>query len=93
MAAKGTLGKIFTLLTLVFITLLVIVIIRTFTLAPRKISAPECKPYDTDFIKADGNVVKRFQQALRFKTVSTAPHVYNAEELVKLREFIVKCEY
>ena len=92
MAAKESLKRIFSLLFLIFSIVLVIVIVRTFTLAPRKISAPECKPYDTDFIKADRDVVQRFQQALQFQTISYSPHVYNRDELVKLREFIIKCK-
>lgn len=75
-------------LGLALLVLLVVVLIRTFTLQPRTIKAPECKPLDTDFIQADKNLVGRFRKALQYQTVSWAKHDYNSSELTKLREFI-----
>lgn len=49
----------------------VIIVARTFTYTVSSIEKPACSPIDSDYIKADDEAIRRFQQALRYKTVST----------------------
>ncbi|ELT99544.1 hypothetical protein CAPTEDRAFT_222768 [Capitella teleta] len=90
MAARRFVSSVCGFLSSIFALLLIIVITRTFVLAPRKHSAEPCQPQDTDFIKVEGELLERFQAAIRFQGVSYTPHVYNGEELAKTRDFIIK---
>ncbi|KAL4226044.1 hypothetical protein ACF0H5_014032 [Mactra antiquata] len=79
-------------LFLVFISVIVsIVVIRTFTLQTRQLDVLSCKKSDLDFIEAGhgSEALKRFQDAIRFRTVSTAISDYNTEELAKFVQYIV----
>lgn len=74
--------------------IMAIVVIRTFTWHIRAIDKQECKSVDTDFIKADRNLLSRFQQALKFKTVSTLPgdarhNVALQMQLLQLQKYII----
>jgi hypothetical protein len=68
----------------------VIVIVRTFTLVPRQDVVIACKTTDKDYIKMTDDILKRFQQSLQFKTVSTKPGEVNRDQLLGLDNYIQK---
>jgi len=79
--------------TAMFVVLVVTaaVIVRTFTVKPRTILAPPCTEDESGFIRADKEMIKRFQTSLKFETISWEPGVYNVEELLNIQEFIKSC--
>ena len=68
----------------------VIVIIRTLTLVPLNKGEKECKPLDSDFIKADRELLKRFQGALQFQTISRSASEISTTELRNIQTYIRK---
>ncbi|XP_076070913.1 N-fatty-acyl-amino acid synthase/hydrolase PM20D1.2-like isoform X1 [Mytilus galloprovincialis] len=70
--------------------LLVIVLVRTFTLVPRKDAVIACKTADSDFIKLTDQIVKRFQRALQIKTISFKRGEYNRDQLLLLSSHLEK---
>ncbi len=83
---------VITTIVSLFLLFVVIILVRTFTLTPRIVQAPECKKSDADFIPVDAARLTRFQTALRFKTVSRSPGDQNFDELLKMQKFIVSCK-
>ena len=83
------LGKsiVFTLFALIFLVM-VIITARTLTLTAREEELEECTPMDTDFIKADKQLIGRFCKAITFKTISRNPGDYNRAELLQLQDYI-----
>ena len=86
----GLLRTFINLLLLGITVIIVVIVLRTATLKPRSIKGPPCKPEDSDFIRADKNVITNFRTALSFQTISKAPHDYNIEELLKYQQFLIQ---
>ena len=84
----GLCSKVVKLFLALFLVVTAIVLIRTLTLAPKNVTEQECNPLDSDFIKADNELLKRFQTALQFATVSRSTIDLNTVELLKLQNFI-----
>lgn len=82
--------NVFSIIWIVLFTITVIVILRTISLSHRKDDVTFCKSTDMDYIKATNEIVKRFQDSLRFKTVSTKQGDYNREQLVLLNNYLEK---
>ncbi|XP_052781176.1 N-fatty-acyl-amino acid synthase/hydrolase PM20D1.2-like isoform X3 [Mya arenaria] len=78
-------------ISFVFLSLVAIVLIRTFTLNVRNIDVSECTSSDADFIEVGihSDALKRFREALRIKTVAREPHDYNSAELLQLVDYII----
>lgn len=76
---------------LIFCVIIAIVVIRTFTLQTHEMDILSCKKSDLDFIEAGhgSEALKRFRDAIRFKTVSTAISDYNTEELTQYVQYII----
>ncbi|KAK3610576.1 hypothetical protein CHS0354_009016 [Potamilus streckersoni] len=72
----------------VFCTVLLVIVVRTFTLTVRSDGVKQCEKLDHDFIPATEEVLERFRKAIRFQTVSQELHVYNRPELERLLDFI-----
>ena len=83
-------NKTFSLIVVAVSCVMCVIIIRTWTLSFRSDRVRPCKSSDADFIAATDDVISRFQQALRFKTVSLKPHVYDTEQLGRFGKFIGK---
>ena len=81
---------IFTVVCVACMLICVIVIVRTFTLVPRQDVVIACKTTDKDYIKMTDDILKRFQQSLQFKTVSTKPGEVNRDQLLGLDNYIQK---
>lgn len=76
---------------LLFITaLLLVVVIRTFTLHTRQLDVQPCKKSDKDFIEIGpgSEALGRFQTALRIQTVARERSDYNRLELKSLQDHI-----
>ncbi|RUS75375.1 hypothetical protein EGW08_016865, partial [Elysia chlorotica] len=69
--------------------LAVVLIVRTVHLSRRPAQASECKPTDSDFIPLSEERLQRFQNALRFESVSHDSGDSNYEEMFKFGEFII----
>ena len=87
------LGHIVTVSCSLFFLLIVVLLVRTFTLTPRAIPAPPCDASEATFIALDQPRLDRFRQALRYKTISQEGGVVNADQLLKLQQFIKKCKF
>ena len=72
--------------------LMLIITARTLSVTTREIEAEECKPIDTDFIKADSQLLSRFQEAIRIPTISRNPGDYNIKELLDIQRHIKSCK-
>lgn len=87
---KMSCKQIFTVVFVACMLICVIVIVRTFTLVPRQDVVIACKTTDKDYIKITDDILKRFQQSLQFKTVSTKPGEVNRDQLLGLDNYIQK---
>ena len=81
---------IFSVVCVACMLICVIVIVRTFTLVPRQDVVIACKTTDKDYINMTDDILKRFQQSLQFKTVSTKPGEVNRDQLLGLDNYIQK---
>ena len=70
-----------------------VLIVRTIIMSQRPLPTKECKATDEDFIPLSEERLSHFQQALRFKTVSEAPHVYNTHELQRFGDFLIASKF
>ncbi|XP_012935587.1 N-fatty-acyl-amino acid synthase/hydrolase PM20D1.2 [Aplysia californica] len=68
---------------------MIILVVRTVYLSRRSVPAKECKASDTDFIPLSQPRLQRFQQALRFRSISEERGVFNADQLQKLGDFLI----
>ena len=73
---------------LVLFVIVIIIIIRTATFSVRLDSVRSCRLTDDDFIRVTDDVLTRFQEVLRFKTISTNQHQYDTIELQKMVDFV-----
>ncbi|XP_031566346.1 N-fatty-acyl-amino acid synthase/hydrolase PM20D1.2-like isoform X2 [Actinia tenebrosa] len=72
------------------LTLCVVIITRTIQFSfPKTVHKP-CQASDDDFIHADDNVLGRFSQAIRFRTIARGDGDYDRQELLKLQNFLLK---
>ena len=92
--ASSEVGKnvIFLLFALIFLVM-VIITARTLTISNREEELEECTPMDTDFIKADKDLVGRFRKAITFQTISRNPGDYNRKELLEIQDYIKSSEF
>ena len=81
---------IFSVVCVACMLICVIVIVRTFTLVPRQDVVIACKTTVKDYINMTDDILKRFQQSLQFKTVSTKPGEVNRDQLLGLDNYIQK---
>ncbi|KAH9523726.1 hypothetical protein Btru_040736 [Bulinus truncatus] len=73
------------------LTLLIAVLaFRTIYLSQREPVVSECQASDTDFIELTDERLARFQEALRFKTISYDDIDYNKDDLTRYVHFIIK---
>ena len=91
MSSQAVKTFLFILFGLVF-TLMLVITTRTLALTTRDVKFEECKPLDTDFIKADKKLIERFQKAVRIPTISRNPGDYNTEELLQIQKHIRQCK-
>ncbi|KAK0063844.1 carboxypeptidase PM20D1.2, partial [Biomphalaria pfeifferi] len=70
--------------------LIAVLLCRTIYLSKRGTQVAECKSSDSDFIELTDSKLNKFQEALRFKTVSYDDIDYNKEELGKYVKFIIQ---
>ncbi|XP_055883024.1 N-fatty-acyl-amino acid synthase/hydrolase PM20D1.2-like [Biomphalaria glabrata] len=70
--------------------LIAVLLCRTVYLSKRGPQVAECKSSDSDFIELTDSKLNKFQEALRFKTVSYDDIDYNKEELGKYVKFIIQ---
>nr|XP_022296834.1 N-fatty-acyl-amino acid synthase/hydrolase PM20D1-like [Crassostrea virginica] len=82
------LRKLCTCVGLVLFVIVIIIIIRTATFSVRLDSVRSCRLTDDDFIRVTDDVLTRFQEVLRFKTISTNQHQYDTVELQKMVDFV-----
>lgn len=81
------------LLAASLLTLCVVIITRTIQFSfPKTVHKP-CQASDEDFILADDKILRRFSEAIRFRTVSRDVGDYDREELLKLQNFLLKGKY
>ena len=73
---------------LVLFVIVIIIIIRTATFTVRLDPVRSCRLTDDDFIRVTDDVLTRFQEVLRFKTISTNQHQYDTVELQKMVDFV-----
>ncbi|CAH1783895.1 unnamed protein product [Owenia fusiformis] len=81
-------GKTTLLLGGFFLILFLIIIIRTLTFGDKPPGVIDCDPKDTDFIKAEGDVLENFRKALQFETIARKEHDFNREPMLQYVEFI-----
>ena len=82
------LSLIVTFLTCFVLLFVAIIAIRTFVVSPRVLHFKSCKSNDDDFIKLDDVRTKRFQDSLRFRTVSYEKGKQNLDELLSFQKYI-----
>ena len=70
--------------------IVLIVIVRTVKFSHHPTASVPCLPSDLDYINADETVIKRFQKAITFETVSYDVGIYNRGELHKFLQFILE---
>ena len=83
-------------LLLVFLAICVlicVVLLRALLLRKLPPESDICSPSEDDFIALDDAAIKRFQAAIRFRTVAHAIHDYDREQLRLLSDHIVDSEY
>ena len=83
-------------LQLVFLAisvLICVVLLRALLLRQLPPESDICSPSEDDFIALNDAAIKRFQAAIRFRTVSRAMHDYDREQLRLLSDHIVDSEY
>jgi len=70
-----------------------VILLRTLLLQKLPPESDICSPSEDDFIALDDAMIKRFQAAIRFRTVSRAKHEYDREQLRLLCDHIInsKC--
>lgn len=77
------------------LVLLSICLFRAIVLFPTPAELDKCASAG-DHVRIDEStrpgLVSRFSQALRIQTVTRAPHVYDAAQLIELRSFLRKCK-
>jgi len=84
----------FLLLTFFAICLLFgVVLLRTLLLQKLPPESDLCNPSEDDFIALDDAMIKRFQTALRFRTVSRNVGVYDTEQLRLQNDYIINSEF
>jgi len=70
-----------------------VVLLRTLLLKKLPPESEMCSPNEDEFIALDDSIIKRFQTALRFKTVSRNIGDYDREQLRLQNDFIVNSKY
>lgn len=71
------------------IGLLTVVVVKTLLLHPPPHESEPCHVNESDFIALEPSMVGRFQQALRFQTISQSVGDYSEEQLNRFVEFII----
>lgn len=84
----GTTARVCQVLALLSLALLALLLIRAATFPSMQPEVTECKPLDTDFIQADAGLKGRFQEALRFQTITRALNDTNLEEIDRMHQFL-----
>ena len=78
----------------VFVTvassLLLVALVKTLLITKPSTDAPPCHRGDVDFIPADDERMERFSEALRLKTISYKPHVYDGDAMKEFHRFLEK---
>ena len=77
------------LIFLAICVLICVVLLRALLLHQLPPESDICSPSEDDFISLDDAAIKRFQAAIRFRTVSRAMHDYDREQLRLLSDHIV----
>jgi len=83
------------LLLLAFLAVCVlfgVVLLRTLLMRKLPPESDICSPSEEDFIALNDAVIKRFQAAIRFRTVSRAAHDYDKDQLKLLDDHIINSE-
>ena len=70
-----------------------VILLRTLLLQKLPPETDICSPSEDDFIALDDAMIRRFQAALRFRTVSRTQNDYDREQLKLLDDHIVNSEY
>ncbi|XP_030827980.1 N-fatty-acyl-amino acid synthase/hydrolase PM20D1 [Strongylocentrotus purpuratus] len=86
----GLIVQVCKVLGLVLIGLLTIMLIRTATFPSKQPEVTECKALDTDFIQADKDLIRRFQEAIRIQSISWSRFEIELDEVTKLHLFLEK---
>ncbi|XP_041459504.1 N-fatty-acyl-amino acid synthase/hydrolase PM20D1-like [Lytechinus variegatus] len=73
---------------LVVVGLIAVLLIRTATFPSMQPEVTECKALDTDFIQADKDLKRRFQEAIKIQTISWSKFVVELDEVAKLHLFL-----
>ena len=79
-------------LFLVLILILSVILIRTLTFGVNQPPIVACKPSDLDYISVQGRPLARFQEALRFRTISWEIGIQEREQLRLFKDFLIKGE-
>ncbi|XP_041347787.1 N-fatty-acyl-amino acid synthase/hydrolase PM20D1.1-like [Gigantopelta aegis] len=83
-----TCRSVFAFCGFLFLSVVIVVLIRTFTLSVRTDTVDDCTATDEDFIRASDKIISNFRRALQIKTVSKNVHEYDTGELLKLQQLI-----
>eukprot|EP00057_Strongylocentrotus_purpuratus_P011124 XP_011665598.1 PREDICTED: probable carboxypeptidase PM20D1 [Strongylocentrotus purpuratus] len=86
----GLIVQVCKVLGLVLIGLLGVMLIRTATFPSKQPEVTECKALDTDFIQADKDLIRRFQEAIRIQSISWSRFEIELDEVTKLHLFLEK---
>jgi len=77
------------LLLVIFLLLITVTVFRAVVYFPASKQPLECASDDShQSIKESDELLRRFSEALKFKTITTSPRNYDREELVKYVNFI-----
>ena len=88
----ATLLRFLLLVFLAICVLACVVLLRALLLRQLPPESDICSPSEDDFIALDAAAIKRFQAAIRFRTVAWAMHDYDREQLRLLSDHIVNSE-
>lgn len=88
----GLIVQVCKVLGLVLIGLLAVMLIRTATFPSKQPEVTECKALDTDFIQADKDLKRRFQEAIRIQSISWSRFEIELDQVAKLHLLLEKSE-
>ena len=76
----------------VVLLLLTVILVKTLTYGVNQSTVTACKPSDLDYISVQGRPLARFQEALRFRTISWEIGIQEREQLRLFKDFLIKGE-
>lgn len=92
-SARGTLKRVALIGTASILVLLAICVFRALVYfpTPKRPAACDSTPGHQK-IKLTNELKERFKEALRHKTITSAPYKYDAKELLRFHDYITKSE-